>query len=240
MCLRPVPTPSMDSARLPRHADAQWYAGISFSNWASPSSITMLPARVYAADPWSSRTPWPFARAGWIILVVLLGMPHVSSHAQRSVSEQTVKAAYLFNFGKFLRAETPPRSSSFDICLFRDEDLGQVLEPLTANEQLNGRPIHVRHLKGVQDAQGCSVTYIGASEGSRVEADLAVLRGEPVLTVSDSPDFLKHGGMIQFLIIEKHVRFAVNLQAVRGANLNLSSELLRVAVSVTGMPGGAR
>jgi hypothetical protein len=54
------------------------------------------------------------------------------------------------------------------------------------------------------------------------------------LTVSDAASFLQRGGMIQFLTVENHVRFAVNLDAVRGAQLSLSSELLRVATSVNG------
>jgi hypothetical protein len=54
------------------------------------------------------------------------------------------------------------------------------------------------------------------------------------LTVSDAANFLQQGGMIQFLTVENHVRFAVNLDAVRSARLTLSSELLRVATSVSG------
>jgi hypothetical protein len=57
-----------------------------------------------------------------------------------------------------------------------------------------------------------------------------------VLTVSDAADFLLHGGMIQFVIVANHVRFAVNLDAVRSAQLSLSSELLKVAISVNGEP----
>jgi len=57
-----------------------------------------------------------------------------------------------------------------------------------------------------------------------------------VLTVSDAPDFLKYGGMIQFVSEDNRVRFAVNLDAVNRTHIVLSSELLRVASSVTGGP----
>ena len=69
-----------------------------------------------------------------------------------------------------------------------------------------------------------------------MHADLAALGSADVLTVSDAPDFLKQGGMVQFLIVDKHVRFAVNLDAVDRTHLVLSSELLRVASAVTGKP----
>jgi hypothetical protein len=42
--------------------------------------------------------------------------------------------------------------------------------------------------------------------------------------------------MIQFMTQQDHVRFAVNLDAVDRTHLVLSSELLRVALSVTGRP----
>jgi len=66
--------------------------------------------------------------------------------------------------------------------------------------------------------------------------DLAILGNADVLTVSDAPDFLQHGGMIQFVLVSNHVRFAVNLEAVNHTHLVLSSELLRVASSVAGKP----
>ncbi len=48
------------------------------------------------------------------------------------------------------------------------------------------------------------------------------------------PDFLSHGGMIQFQLVEKRVRFSVNLNAVDRSGLAMSSELLKVALSVKG------
>jgi hypothetical protein len=69
-----------------------------------------------------------------------------------------------------------------------------------------------------------------------MQADLAALGKVDVLTVSDAPDFLKEGGMVQFVVVDNHVRFAVNLDAVNRTHLVLSSELLRVASAVTGKP----
>jgi hypothetical protein len=115
-----------------------------------------------------------------------------------------------------------------------DDPFGQTLDGLTANEQLDGKPVRIVRLKIAAEARGCAIAYISASEGSRLKADLDVLHVQDILTVSDLPDFLQHGGMIQFLTVENHVRFAVNLDAVRGAQLGLSSELLRVATSVSG------
>jgi hypothetical protein len=44
--------------------------------------------------------------------------------------------------------------------------------------------------------------------------------------------------MIQFVILANHVRFTVNLDAIKRTHLSLSSELLRVAASVSGKQPG--
>jgi hypothetical protein len=165
-------------------------------------------------------------------------------YAQNRISEYTVKAAYLFNFGKFVRFTPPEAGTSrqtFDICIVGEDPLGHSLDDLTANERLDGKPVRVVRLKSAAEARGCSIVYISSSEGARVADDLNALRGLPVLTVSDAASFLQHDGMIQFVNIQNHVRFAVNLNAAKRAQVGLSSELLKVAISVDGeIPKGVR
>jgi hypothetical protein len=201
--------------------------------------MTSRPSKIGAFDcPFSWRTPGQRAsrvRRGVAIITVLFIVSVAS--AQNRMSEFDVKAAYLFNFGKFVRF-TPPdavtQRQSFDFCIIGENPLEHTLDDLTANERLDGKPVRVVRLKTVGEAHGCSIAYISASEGAHVVSDLDVLHGQSVLTVSDDANFLRHGGMIQFVMVANHVRFAVNLEAVRGAQLSLGSELLRVALFVNG------
>src|SRR6202044_2589926 len=108
--------------------------------------------------------------------------------AQNQVSEYDVKAAYLFIFGKFVRfmpADEVTRRQSFDICLVGEHPLGQTLDELTANEQLESKPVRVVKLKSAAEARGCAIAYVSASEGTRIGPDLDALRGQAILTVSD-------------------------------------------------------
>ncbi len=168
------------------------------------------------------------------LLCVLL-LPSTLLPGQLKPSEYAVKAAYLLNFGKFMRVSpgAEPNPASFNICVIGEDPFGRSLEEITANEQIDGRPVRVIHQEK-PDPQGCAIAYLGASDERRMEQDLAVLRDSDTLTVSDDPDFLKHGGMVQFLLISDHVRFSINLEPVRRTHLVLSSELLRIAVSVSG------
>jgi hypothetical protein len=82
-----------------------------------------------------------------------------------------------------------------------------------------------------REAAACRVVFFGDDDRT-LRKDLAALEGSKVLTVGDQPEFLKRGGMIQFVLEGNRVRFQVNLTAAKKAGLNLSSELLKVAADV--------
>jgi hypothetical protein len=107
------------------------------------------------------------------------------------------------------------------------------LEKTVAGEQVAGRALEVRRITQPEEEDGCAILFI---ESQRERAG-ELLRGavaKPMLTVSDAPDFLDRGGMIQFEVVQHRVRFSVNLNAVSRGNLAMSSELLKVALSVRG------
>ena len=163
--------------------------------------------------------------------------------AQPTLSDADVKAAYLFNFGKFMRiAAEPPQRATFDICILGHDPIGPAIDQIAANAAIDNRPVRVRRLGDATQARACQIVFISPYEGEKMREDLAILMGADVLTVSDTPDFLDRGGMIEFVLQGEHVRFKVNLNAVDRTHLVLSSELLRVAAAVEGkpLPGGRR
>ncbi len=156
-------------------------------------------------------------------------------------SQYDVEAAYLLNFGRFLRLtpEAEPRpGATFDICVLGEDLMGRSLDAIAENEKIDGRPVRIRRVPEARQARSCDIVYISAAEGERIGTDLEALRGASALTVSDDPGFLRQGGIIQFVLQGSHVRFGVNLDAARKSRVNLSSQLLRVAFSIGGAPSG--
>ncbi len=170
---------------------------------------------------------------------LLVSLPLVSGVGQVRPTEYDVKAAYLFNFGKFMHLSPGSqalRTTSFDICILGRDPIGHTIDEITANESIDNRPVRIRRLADASQAATCDVVYISAQEGDHIREDLAILSGSDALTVSDAPDFLRDGGMIEFVVQNDHVRFDVNLSAVDRSHIVLSSELLRVAAAVEGNP----
>jgi hypothetical protein len=182
---------------------------------------------------------WSLTAARALIAALLLAQtPAATPATPPKPTEYDVKAAYLLNFGKFVRTSRPiAPNSSFDICTLGRDPINPSLDAIASNSTIDGRrPVRVTHLPDITGAKSCQILFLGNPEENRIREDLAILGNADILTVSDAPDFLQHGGMIQFVLVSNHVRFAVNLEAVNHTHLVLSSELLRVASSVAGKP----
>ena len=187
--------------------------------------------------PKSQRT-WTSLSLFLLLALLSVGAVRDADPAATEPSQSDVEAVYLFDFGKFVRWPDNAASGPMEICVAGPQTFAAGVQSLVANERVNGRALAVRRVQRIEDEAGCSILFIDSSEKDRAAALLAAVADKPTLTVSDLPDFLDHGGMIQFLLISKRVRFAVNLQPVIKSNLSLSSELLKVAVSVKGQPEG--
>jgi hypothetical protein len=155
------------------------------------------------------------------------------SSAQVHPTESQVKAAYLYNFGKFVRwQDQSPSTASIQICVLGKDPFGTVLDSTVAGESIEGRKIIVKRVVKVQDAATCNILYISSSEESRLGFILSSVQHFAPLTVSDIPNFVERGGMIEFVQQQGKIRFEVNLLAAERSHVSLSSELLKVAVKV--------
>ncbi len=174
--------------------------------------------------------------------VAALGVLIVPWAQAQKPSRDDVQAAYLYNFGKFVRWPEGAGRGSMVVCVAGDDSFGRTIGKLVEGEQIDGRPLTERTLDRPDGVGACSILFVGATRGNEAESFLAATEGKPILTVGDAPDFIAHGGMIQFVQVEDHVRFSVNLEACNRHSVALSSELLKVAVTVTGKAGtgGAR
>lgn len=150
-------------------------------------------------------------------------------------TEAQVKAAYLYNFGKFVRWQAPPETDSFDICVLGKDPFGSALTNTVANERLAGKKIVARDVPSTAEASRCRILFISGSEETRLKFVLPLVKRANSLTVSDIPGFAKHGGMIGLVNVGGKIRFEVNLTAVNQAGLTVSSELLKVAIRVIGI-----
>jgi YfiR/HmsC-like len=138
--------------------------------------------------------------------------------------EYQVKAAFLFNFLKFV--EWPPAAADtpWVIGVLGHDPFGTALDETVRGKMVNGRRVDVRHYDRLADVKDCHILFIGRSDYERT--GIPVQAG--LLTVGEAPGFLKAGGAINFYLEDNRVHFEIRPGVARAASLHVSSQLLKL------------
>jgi hypothetical protein len=166
------------------------------------------------------------------LLAVVMLIPHSAQpeDSSQAPSEYQVKAAFLFNFAKFVEWPEQHRGS-FAICILGKDPFGEALERVMAGKSVNERPIVIRRTSDLAVARSCQVVYVSLPEAGRTGEIVKALSDAGVLSVSEIPRFCLSGGVITFVMEGQRVRFQINARAAVRANLKISSKLLQLAVA---------
>jgi len=174
----------------------------------------------------------PTDMAHMLSMFLLLGAALQLSAQAPAFDEYQVKAAFLYNFAKFV--EWPPGTfaNSTDpiaICIVGQNPFGSALESMVQGKKVGDRTFAVRRLADTQQSGQCQILFIGATEWRRTRALLDAVKSTGVLTVGESEDFMALGGIINFRLDGPRVRIQVDLQMAERARLRISSKLLSLA-----------
>lgn len=157
----------------------------------------------------------------------------LSAGARAQTSEEyRVKAAFLYNFAKFV--DWPPQvfkspTDPIVIGVLGKNPFGDALAAVTAGKTLGSRPFQVHAVSDTRQAAACQILFVASSERKRLAALLGQIGGPGVLTVGDTDDFASEGGIVNFKIENGSVRFQINLEAARRQQLRISAKLLSLA-----------
>jgi hypothetical protein len=166
------------------------------------------------------------------LAVVALAAAGVHADAQGSVTDEyQVKAAFLYNFAKFVEwpSGTPGSSSPIAICVLGQNPFGRVLEDTVSGKTVDGKTFVVRRISEVKAAALCQILFVSSSERIRYGAILTELRTGHVLTVGESDGFIEEGGIINLKLDSGKVQIQINTNAAEQAGVRISSKLLSLA-----------
>jgi hypothetical protein len=163
------------------------------------------------------------------VLAALALASWVAAAADDVALEYRVKAAYLLNFTRFVEWPADPADTGpLTICIAGTNPFDDVLDETLRDEQVGARAIRSRPAR---ESERCHVLFI--PNGVSPDAYIKSTRAQPVLTVGESPDFLRRGGIVNFFIENGKVRFEIDAERAERAGLRISSRLLRLARTPT-------
>jgi hypothetical protein len=156
-----------------------------------------------------------------------------------------IKAGLIYNFAKYvewLAGTFPTGDAPIVIGVLGNDSFAATLGEVVEGKKINGRRLMLKKLrwskdpKDLKELKDCNMLYVAAAEAAHGDEVIQMLKGAPILTIGDFPDFARHGGIINFILEDSKVRFEVNVDAAKQSDLNISSYLLGSAKIVpTGM-----
>ena len=167
-----------------------------------------------------------------ISLGIALGAVLGTSARAQVVDEYQLKAAFLYNFAKFV--DWPPQAfkSATDpiaICIVGKNPFGRNLDQAVNGQVVQGKSFIVRQVADLQQMGTCQILFVASSERKRLAAILHEVKTAGVLTVGESDNFTAEGGIINFRIEDGNVRLQINAEAAAQQQLHISSKLLSLA-----------
>jgi hypothetical protein len=155
--------------------------------------------------------------------------------APAQTNEYQVKAAFLYNFAKFV--EWPQEAfaqpdAPIVLGVLGEEPFGGALDQVIKGKAVNGHPLAIKRLKWGGKLRECHILFICASERKRLPAIFEQIKGAGILTVGETEAFTQQGGIINFTLVDNKVRFEINTDMAEQARLKISSRLLALAKGV--------
>lgn len=165
---------------------------------------------------------------GWLCLPLFAAKIFAGEPVSK---EYQVKAAFLYNFAKFV--EWP--ASSFEnegsplvIGVFGENPFGSELENLVRGRKINGHPIFIKSVPSAAAVRNMHVLFISAAENERLGEFRTAVRNAGILTVGETDEFARRGGIIQFVPDGDKIRFEIRADQAASAGLKISSQLLKL------------
>ena len=165
----------------------------------------------------------------FLVFALLANASSIHVRAQ-DINEYQVKAAFIFNFAKFVEwpSDAFGEGGALVVGVIGDDPFGGSLDRLNGNTA-NGLALRIKRFRWGDDLRACQVLFISASEDRHLNKIMESIRGASVLTIGESTQFGQSGGMIRFVIQDNKVRFEINASAAGQANLRISSKLLALS-----------
>lgn len=166
---------------------------------------------------------------GCLFLILL----NFNSLSQQRPTEYQVKAAFIFNFAKFV--DWPPQAfaqtnSPIVVGVLGRNVFGDNLEKVIRDKTINNRPFKFIQITSPAEGRHCHILFVSPSEKDNVRKIVEDLHNASVLTVGETDHFTDAGGMINFVFEGQNIRFEINNTAAKKAGLQISSKLLSLAV----------
>ena len=152
--------------------------------------------------------------------------------------ERSIKAAFVFKFAGFVDwpEQVLPPEAPIRIGVMGEETIVQEIREAASGRTVEGRRVLAKRVVPGDALEGVHILFMGDPAFRQIADEVAELKPEAMLIVTESVGALELGSIVNFAVDEGRVRFDLSLEAAARRGLRLSSRLITVARRVLGAP----
>ena len=167
-------------------------------------------------------------RTSFVILFIFFASA-VSS--QTVAGESTLKAAFIYNFTKYIEWKSEDMQTDFIIGVIGSSPVTTPLTEISKTNKAKNRKIIIRYYEKPEDIDSCNILFIPRSRSFTLGSILEHA-SKGMLTISEEPGSAKEGTALNFITVGNKLKFEANLDVINAASLSASSQLLKLAIIV--------
>ncbi len=141
-------------------------------------------------------------------------------------NEYADKANHLYQFVKHVQW---PQTKVLNICVVGANPLANQLKQLVQGQTVGGRDLHTKPASPTQSVAGCHLLFVSKSLSNQQVKAILQSASPSALTVGEQTDFIRLGGIINFIIQNNKVRYEVNYSLAKQRGLKLGYQLVKHA-----------
>jgi hypothetical protein len=164
-------------------------------------------------------------------LLMLLLMAGIC-YGQTEAEESNLKAAFIYNFTRFIEWEPAAIANEFIIGVVGTSAIDNPLEEISKTRTVNTKKIIIKHFEKIEDIDKCNILFIPKNVKTPLEEFLAKIENKDVLLITEKQGYASKGASINFVIIDNKLKFEANQKAINSAGLKVSAQLLKLAIIV--------
>ncbi len=167
-----------------------------------------------------------------ISFFLFIALTGFSTQDASEAEEYSLKAAFIYNFTRYIEWDTNLPEKEFIIGVIGDSRISEPLEELAKTKTVNGKKIIIRNYNDIEEMNNCSILFISKNAQNSLGEILDKAKAKNVLTISEEAGSCYKGAGINFVLTNETLKFEINKKTIDVLGLKASSQLLKLALNV--------
>lgn len=165
----------------------------------------------------------------WLVVIIF---SFTSFRQKDQVKEYNLKAAFIYNFTRYIEWKPTSDQNEFIIGVIGSSPINDPLAEIVKTETVDSKKIVIKQFSKPADITFCHILFIPQNSNFALDDILTKTTGKGMLIISEKNGYAELGTAINFVIVNRKLKFEANVKAINAAGLTASSQLLKLAIII--------